>query len=228
MRMTSSLSSTVVAAGLLRRRGTPQAFRDLRGPSGCEHACRLRRRGQRLTEGLILSPIASSAPATRRAAASRPRLGASSVSARSAKIAPRVASTFARIRSRSTLQMHDHLAHRGNRRTRGLHGRGNGRRLGVPAANAALVLRQRAGQKRRRRAPAAASPLPARSRQPAGLRLCGMDDDPPPRSDASPTSGCISRTDVARDLAERRGVDAARRDERGEPIALRVPGRARD
>ena len=28
--------------------------------------------------------------------------------------------------------------------------------------------------------------------QPAGLRLCGIVDEPPPGSDASPTSSCIS------------------------------------
>ena len=29
--------------------------------------------------------------------------------------------------------------------------------------------------------------------QPAGFRLCGIADDPPPASRASPTSACISR-----------------------------------
>ena len=43
--------------------------------------------------------------------------------------------------------------------------------------------------------------------QPAGFRLCGIVDDPPPSSRASPDLGLHQQADVARDLAEHSGVD---------------------
>ena len=78
------------------------------------------------------------------------------------------------------------------RRAGGLHHRGERGHFGLPAADAALVFLHHAREECRDQPGQRAPRRRARSAQPAGFRLCGIVDEPPPGSDASPTSSCIS------------------------------------
>ena len=64
-----------------------------------------------------------------------------------------------------------------------------------------------------------------------GLRLCGMVEDPP-RAVAAGLGGFAhfvlhEQRDIERHLAEARGVDAERRHQGRQPVAMRVPRRVR-
>ena len=146
----------------------------------------------------VIDPFPGSAPGPRRRAVppSSCRAGVKSTIARSAKMVPLVRSIFARIRR-------GRLTGRSRRRRAPPAPSPSPARLRRPSAT------RRANRLRRARVPAPCrrgtpprgrecdSPPRARPRIAAGLRLCGIVEEPPPRSATSATSCCI-RSETSR------------------------------
>ena len=151
----------------------------------------------------------ASACSTTSCAISLPAVSASSIIARSAKITPPVRSMFARMRSGKTSRPLDGRVIAASAAPVDLHDGRDRRPLGMPAADRALVLLHHAAREMSRRAPGMRVAAASATAQPAGLRLCGIDDEPPPGSVTSPTLVLHQQRDVARHLAERGAVDAA-------------------
>ena len=176
------------AAVSLPRRGNPgsssDADRQRRAAASSGIAEPLRRRTCRLPG----SPRAPPSPSRRHVA---PDSTPARMTTRSAKIAPLVASRLARMRAGSTVNPEATCAWPLPPRP-------------SPAWPRRWWAIRRARRRRRARAPergrehgrhsaGIARAEASATAQPAGFRLCGIADDPPPASRASPTSACISR-----------------------------------
>ena len=223
-----------VAGGSRRRPGRRADRRASAGP----------RRPRRATSsGTARTMSASDCPlACARASASfrswcatdRPRTGAASITTRSAKIAPRVASRLARMRAGSTARpaITSRIASSAAPVACSASAITGHSACQAPTARScswtrpASIVAARPGRR------AAAASVRA---HPDGFCLCGIADDPPPASRTSPTSNCIRRLTSRAILPSTPAYDRAGRDQRREPIARRcatahrhpAPARAR-
>ena len=75
--------------------------------------------------------------------------------------------------------------------------------------------------------PAARAAAASVTAHPEGFCFCGIAEEPPPSSRASPTSNCMRRLTSRATLRKTARIDAARRDERREVVVIGVPRRGR-